>query len=214
VLPGLQRDDVARVVVEHAVHVQLARRPAGLTDLDVGDVGVPQGADVPGVPPTPLAPLGAVQRRARRALGGEQAAQRAHGELSRLEDPVVDGHVEDLARGGAGVLAADLDEERAGGVVDGAGEADGAGGGLELAVTSASRGVEPGLQGLPVEGPRGGGARRAVATLRAGDELVAELARREVAGEQVADDAEAEQGHRLGPVGHGVSWGHGVSGSG
>ena len=63
-------------------------------------------------------------------------------------------------------------------------------------------------------GAGAGAAGRAVALLGASDELVLQLAGVELAGEQIADDTEAEECDGLRSGGFRERLGHGISGSG
>ncbi len=202
---GLERDHVARGVVEHCVDAQRSGRRADAQRRAVADVAVPQRAGVVGLPAQPgvavgahpaLEPGVAVQsrhRRRRHHVGGQP--------------PVGDQRAQDQRQRRGRVLAPDIEQELAllrpqlaGATSVGArcraqpGEAVG------------SIRVEPSLQGRGAETSRARVARRPVALGGQRTHRGCQIAAVELAAGQGADDLGTEQGDRLGVV----AWAQGL----
>jgi len=208
---GHQRRAVAAGVVEQAVDQHAARAALAVELGQVADVTVPQVAGVLGLPAAALHVLFAAGPALRDAGQPGAAVQPPQGRLAELtlgHDAVAHRLGQHQLGGRRRVFHAHLQQQVALRVIELAGKAPGPGPGQQAAGQVRLGGVVPPLQGLEVKGPGALGPWRPVAFLCALLELLLELSWLEFSAQQVADDAEPEQGNPLPP-----RWFRGLHGS-
>jgi hypothetical protein len=209
-----ERDHVARGVVEQRVDAERLGRLADPQRRAVADVAVPQRARMLGLPAQPGM---AARARAARQLGIAVEPGHRRDRHRALGDPAVEHErARDQCRRRAGVLAPDVEQERAllGRQLAGT-TAIGARVGPERLESTASVGVDPALERRHAVLPGGAPTGRPVRALGELAKLGGELATVQLTAGERADDLGAKQGNRLGVVagneriGHGSSIGHG-----
>ncbi len=109
---GLERDDVPRGVVEHAVNAHGLFLAADQELSPMADVAVPERAGMRSLPSETLLAVDAISQRALiETAGGKEAAQRGGGEDVGVQASIGDERIEDPLGRGARPLAANVAEE-------------------------------------------------------------------------------------------------------